>query len=45
MSFYRLNDCKLEINENGKITEIVFPEKAFGVPTFNITSSTCKTYR
>ena len=36
MSFYKLNDCKLELNENGKITEIVFPEKVYGVPTFNI---------
>lgn len=36
MSFYRLNDCKLELNENGKITEIVFPEKAFGFPAFNM---------
>lgn len=35
MSFYKLNDCKLELNENGKITEIVFPEKVYGVPTFN----------
>ena len=36
MSFYKLDDCKLELNENGKITEIVFPEKVYGVPTFNI---------
>jgi len=35
MSFYRLNDCRLELNENGKITEIVFPEKVYGVPTLN----------
>lgn len=36
MSFYKLNDCRLELNDNGKITEIVFPEKVYGVPTLNI---------
>ena len=35
MSFYKLNDCKLKLNENRAVTEIVFPEKVYGVPTFN----------
>ncbi len=35
MSFYKLNDCKLELNENGDVTEIVFPEKVYGIPTYN----------
>ncbi len=35
MSFYKWNDCKLELYDNGKITEIVFPEEACGVLDFN----------
>lgn len=35
MSFYKWDDDKLQLNENGKISEIIFPEKADGVPVFN----------
>ena len=35
MSFYKWNGCKLELNENGKITEILFPEEVWYAPVIS----------